>query len=66
MSDRFVNLGSLATVTALILLVQAPLAGQTQRTAWGDPDLQGVYSYATTTPMERPQELGDQETYSEA
>ena len=66
MSDRFVNLGSLATVTALILLVQAPLAGQTQRTAWGDPYLQGVYTFATTTPMERPEALGDQETYTEA
>jgi len=25
----------------------------TARTAWGDPDLQGVWSYATVTPLER-------------
>lgn len=24
------------------------------RTAWGDPDLQGIWSYATFTPLERP------------
>jgi hypothetical protein len=24
------------------------------RTAWGDPDLQGIWSYATVTPLERP------------
>src|SRR5690348_4938195 len=24
------------------------------RTAWGEPDLQGVWSYATTTPLSRP------------
>ena len=25
-----------------------------QRTAWGDPDLQGVYTFATLTPFQRP------------
>ncbi|MGE3179582.1 MAG: hypothetical protein AB7O32_19065 [Vicinamibacterales bacterium] len=29
------------------------------RTAWGDPDLQGVWSSATITPLERPVALGD-------
>ena len=72
MSDRFLTrMGVLATVFALVLLVGTPLVGQapdgaTQRTAWGDPDLQGVYTFATTTPMERPEALGDQETYTEA
>ena len=28
------------------------------RTAWGDPDLQGVYNYATSTPMQRPRAAG--------
>ena len=27
---------------------------KTPRTAWGDPDLQGVWSYPTTTPLSRP------------
>jgi hypothetical protein len=30
------------------------------RTAWGDPDLQGVWNYATMTPLERPREFADQ------
>ena len=25
------------------------------RTSWGEPDLQGVWSYATITPLERPE-----------
>ena len=32
------------------------------RTPWGDPDLQGIWTYeVTTTPMERPEEFGDRE-----
>ncbi len=37
-----------------------PKAGATTgapRTPWGDPDLQGVWSYATTTPLQRPAEV---------
>ena len=30
------------------------------RTAWGDPDLQGVWTNATLTPIERPAALADQ------
>ncbi len=49
----------------------APLAGRTQptgtvrrawtppRTAWGDIDLQGIWNYATMTPLERPRELSN-------
>jgi hypothetical protein len=29
------------------------------RTAWGEPDLQGVWSYATTTPLSKPDAAGD-------
>jgi hypothetical protein len=32
------------------------------RTAWGDPDLQGVWNYATMTPLERPRELSSADT----
>ena len=66
MSDRFQNLGGLAMGAVLVLIVQAPARGQGQRTPWGDPDLQGVYTYETATPMERPEELGDKEFYTEA
>jgi hypothetical protein len=36
------------------------------RTSWGDPDLQGVWDYRTITPLERRQELGDREFYTDA
>ncbi len=37
---------------------QAPAAGDaTFRTLWGDPDLQGIWSYATITPLQRPGDL---------
>ena len=35
------------------------------RTEWGHPDLQGVYTFATETPLQRPLGLGDKETYTE-
>jgi len=31
------------------------------RTAWGDPDLSGIWNYATMTPLERPRELAEKE-----
>ena len=31
------------------------------RTAWGDPDLQGVWDYRTITPLERPRDFGTRE-----
>jgi len=31
----------------------------TPRTPWGDPDLQGVWTTQTTTPLERPAKYGD-------
>lgn len=48
------------------LLAAAPTAvaqeGQytAPRTPWGAPDLNGVWSNATTTPLQRPAELADQ------
>ena len=34
------------------------------RTPWGDPDLQGVWSYATLTPLQRPPELDGREFFT--
>ena len=52
----------LATVVLVVSLAAAPLVSQTsERTPWGDPDLQGIWSYATLTPLERPVEMGDRE-----
>ena len=43
-------------------LAPAPAAAQNElpRTAWGAPDLQGIWDFRTITPMERPEDLGDQ------
>ncbi|MQA30131.1 MAG: hypothetical protein GEU82_09870 [Luteitalea sp.] len=35
------------------------------KTPWGDPDLQGLWSNATITPLERPRDLGNREFYTE-
>jgi hypothetical protein len=52
---------------ALLMLAQTVAAQQaTPRTAWGDPDLQGVYTFATETPLQRPATLADKDRYSEA
>ena len=47
----------IGTLVTLNLGAQAPASSQKPwtppRTEWGDPDLQGVYDYATLTPLER-------------
>lgn len=57
-------LRSWLTLTGLALFIAAStLHGQAKRpwtppkTEWGDPDLQGVWNYATMTPLERPREF---------
>ena len=52
-------------------LFAAPAAAQTEepapapRTAWGQPDLGGVWEYKTRTPLERPEQFADQEFLTE-
>ena len=64
MSHRFLT--ALFTVIAVVLLVP-PAAAQpadssaVPRTAWGKPDLRGVWDFATLTPMERPAALAGKE-----
>ena len=53
---------SVIVVIAVIALSAIPAAAQTApRTAWGQPDLGGIWDFRTITPLERPEELGDQE-----
>ena len=43
---------------ALGALAAAEAAGQpASRTSWGDPDLQGVFTFATITPLQRPDDV---------
>jgi hypothetical protein len=48
------------------LLVVTGQAQSAFRTAWGDPDLQGIWSNATLTPLERPSGQADKEFLTEA
>ena len=55
-----------AAAIAIGLLAAAPADAQDDarrapRTAWGDPDLAGVWDFRTLTPLERPDGLGDKE-----
>ena len=69
MSDRL--LAALLTVIAVVLLAPPPAAGQSQteaadqwtvpRTPDGQPDLQGIWSFASITPLERPSEYAGRE-----
>ncbi|MCY4028916.1 MAG: hypothetical protein OXH75_21695 [Acidobacteria bacterium] len=50
-----------ALAASALLLAPAATSGQeTLRTAWGDPDLQGVWTGSTLTPLERPAQLAGQ------
>ena len=61
---------ALTTVVCAVFtagLMSIPVAGQSgdvTRTSWGDPDLQGVWSYATLTPFQRSAELEDRSTFT--
>ena len=52
-----------AVVIAIGLLGTMQASAQTDppRTAWGQPDLQGVWDFRSITPMQRPNDLADQE-----
>ena len=68
MKARVALLVGLLAVTAAALTAQtrpaatkAPARPYTAKTAWGDPDLQGVWDYKTITPLERPAAFGDRQ-----
>jgi hypothetical protein len=51
-------------VPAIAFVMAAP--AHAQKTPWGDPDLQGKWSNATLTPLQRPADLGDKQFFTEA
>jgi hypothetical protein len=58
-----------ATLAGIKLAAQAPASGQKPwtppKTEWGDPDLQGIYNYATLTPLERPAQYANKPVLTE-
>ena len=67
------TLRSACTLVGLLLTIgqipasaqQAPESGEPPRTAWGAPNLNGVWDFRTLTPFERPSELADQAFFSD-
>ena len=49
----------IAILAGIVLLPALATAQTSERTAWGDPDLQGVWTNRTTTPLERPSEFAE-------
>ena len=53
---------AVAVLVALVSSGAAPAVAQTAsvQTAWGEPDLRGIWDFRTITPLERPAEVADQ------
>ena len=62
------TVSALAAVAAAAWMWPAAAAGQAGggdfRTPWGDPDLTGTWSYASLTPLQRPEALADREFFT--
>src|SRR3989442_6906732 len=56
---------ALAAVVLAVLLVPSPAIGQAQHTPDGKPDLQGIWTNSTVTPLERLKNLGTKEFYTD-
>ena len=56
----------LAATMAVVMLAVGSVAAQAPagKTAWGHPDLQGTWSFATLTPLERPGELAGKDVFT--
>ena len=59
----------LASCVTVLVVGQQPISAQEgwspPQTPWGHPDLQGTWSNASTTPLERPADLTGQEVLSD-
>ena len=60
------SMRAVAVVGVVVSLSALPALAQTApRTAWGQPDLRGIWDFRTITPMERPESLAEKEFLTE-
>ena len=64
MNNRFVAVKALLLAGLLSLSGQALAQDYAKKTPWGDPDIMGVWSYASLTPLQRPTRLEGKEFYT--
>ena len=57
----FVSVVAVVVAIGLLGTMQASAQTDPPRTAWGQPDLQGVWDFRSITPMQRPNDRADQE-----
>ena len=65
MNQRHPAVLAVAAVALLIPLSAAAQSTSVPQTAWGKPDLQGVWDFATMTPMERPEQFAGKATLTD-
>ena len=58
-------IGAVISFSAARTSAQAP-AAPSLKTPWGEPDLQGIWTDETATPLQRPPEYANQEFFTEA
>ena len=56
---------TLPRVALVLSFVSVPVFGETPRTPWGDPDLQGMWVNNSATPLERPDAFQGKETLTD-
>jgi hypothetical protein len=55
-----------SAITILVPVTQTAAQGPTLKTAWGEPDLQGIWTDETATPLQRSPKYANQEVFTEA
>ena len=57
---------SVVSMSITRISAQTPAASSALKTPWGEPDLQGIWTDETDTPLQRPPKYANQELFTEA